>query len=225
MSFDHIGFEGPSGSGKSHHMRLLHREFPGVSIYYNSKPTADVAGTVCRSIGRLPRAVLEDAGGEGKAQINYKPTGGDEAQAEDLEQIVQLLFRWANRSSASDEHNPGYQIAIDEAAQFDRGKDEWDPVQEVAQEGREPGIRLLAGYQYPTALATPTRDQLQTLAVHGVGRVGQKTVGSDSFYPEGIIAWVNDGHQWALYTNEEGWTFRNPLRPAGDGSIARRPGH
>jgi hypothetical protein len=205
-------------------MRLLHAEFPGVSIYFNSKPTGDVAGTVCRSIDRLPRAVLEDAGSTGKAQIDYKPRGDDEAQAAELEQIVSALFRWANTSSASDEHNPGYQLVIAEAAAFDRGKTTWDPVQEVAQEGREPGIRLLAGYQYPTALSTPTRDQLQTLAVHGVGRVGQKTVSSDGFYPESIIPWVNEGYQWALYTTDAGWAFRNPLRPAGDGSTAKHIG-
>lgn len=221
MSLDHVGLEGPSGAGKSHHARLLHSRWPAASVYYNSKPTASVAGTRCRRPERLRRALLTDAGGTSQAHVDYRP---QDEEAE-LEQVVEQLLAWARSSNASDEHNPGFQLVIDEAAKFDEGKGNWDPVQEVAQQGREHGLRLVAGYQYPTALTTDTRDQLQVIAVHGVGRVGISTVRSKGFYPDDeLIPWVNDGYQWAMWTQDDGWTLRDALPPTGDGSIQQRLG-
>ncbi|MBW3583455.1 MAG: hypothetical protein KY455_10195 [Euryarchaeota archaeon] len=151
----HVLLTGETQSGKTHFGNVLHREFPGVSIFINTNG-ARVYGHKTQGTSEFARAVVRSR------KVNVLMPEDPVARMRILDEIKDRIFRWAKAKDHYD--TPWCQIIVDEAQEYShekRIKGVPDAVRSFATRGLGmAGVRLVAITQYPATLNTTTRTNL-----------------------------------------------------------------
>lgn len=145
VSFDwvtddtHAFLSGATGAGKTTLSRQLHAESGKVSIYWNHLKLDGIEGYTVHSIGELKGALRQ-----GYDLIDYHPPWQDDEARDEFIDVVDLLFRLADRLPAVE-----WQLVVDEIHNY-AGKNEGSPpAARVWKEGRNANIRGIGLSQEP----------------------------------------------------------------------------
>lgn len=188
---------GETQSGKTYHANVLHRTFPGVSIFYNTNEVPYVWGERIVNPNQLKDGLTRNA-----TKFVFQPAQDRDAGEVQLGNVRDYLFRHAPPGT------PVWcQLVVDEAQRY--------PVvtEDLVRRSLGRGIRVVVVTQYPTGLPPGLRTNCPSRIVFKPGIEGQKFLRDYGYYPhEQITAWTEQKYHYVSYTPESGWKLHTPVK-------------
>lgn len=197
----HVLVIGETQSGKSYYANRLHREFPGVSIFWNTNHVPAVWGEKTSSTRTLAEVVSRSK------KVNFLPSSDGPTANAELQRVVNWLFK-----HGKDAGHVWAQLIVDEAQEYSRENTQQDPVRLVATRGLGAyGVRLVAVTQYPVTLNTTTRTNCAGRVIFKPGIEGQRFLQSYGAYPPEIESHTANKYHFASYNPDRGWAYHRKI--------------
>jgi len=198
----HMLIIGETQSGKTYYANQVHRQFPGVSVFWNTNHVPYVWGEKVQSVNGMAAVVARSK------KVNFLPSSNLEASTAQLQQLVDWLFRHGKGA--------GYvwaQILVDEAQEYSRETSGNDPVRMVATRGLGAyGVRLVCITQYPVTLNTTTRTNCVNRVIFKPGLEGLSFLQSRGQYPvQEIERHTGQKYHFVSYAPDRGWAKHAPI--------------
>lgn len=202
LSVGHVLVIGETQSGKTFYANHLHREFPGVSIFWNTNHIPYVWGEKVFSMRGLAQVLQRSK------KINFLPSGNVETANQQLAQLVGWLFRHGKGAG-----RVWCQVLVDEAQEYSRENTQNDPVRMIATRGLGAyGVRLVAITQYPVTLNTTTRTNCAGRIIFKPGLEGAQFLSMNREYPiDSIKDWTSGKYRYVSYEPNRSWMRHEPL--------------
>lgn len=197
MTLSHVVEIGETQSGKTYHANVLHRTFPGVSLFYNTNEVPYVWGERIRSHNQI-----KDGLKRGTTKFVYQPSQDQQTGGAQLGALRDYLYSHAPPGTPT-----WCQVIIDEAQRYP------GVAEDVARRSLGRGIRVVIVSQYPTGLPPGLRTNCPARIVFKPGIEGLKFLRDYGYYPhEEIEAWTAQKYHFVSYTPDSGWVKHPPIR-------------
>lgn len=216
----HLMVLGTTGTGKTTYTNELHRTFPRVSLFIDTKGGTEFWGVRIRRLDELQRHLFA-----GRDKLIWDPPR--RADGIDWESAdAQLLNLWGTvqrigqKAKWSHDRPPWIQLIVDEAQRWEgmytgadlKQRRHPRTLQDMAAVGLGLGLRLVYVTQYPANLDTDTRDNLRTRVVFDLEDEGRRCIQSWNWPVDDILPHVSKKHHFVTKDPVRGWV-RHPPRP------------
>jgi hypothetical protein len=220
----HILVVGTTRAGKTRYTNKLHRTFPGISIFVDTKGSLSDAiwGVRTRNLDDVPRLLKA-----GHKKIVWDPPRTEDGIDFDVAgaQLRRLWGRVQHVGTRTrlQEGQPYIQLVIDEAQQWegfyltrdDKGRPQRRPhpatLEDMAARGLGLGLRLVYVTQYPTGLQPKTRTNLNTRIIFAPGDEGERCLQQWGWPLDLIKAGTAAPWHFLSYVREWGWCQHAPI--------------
>lgn len=214
MKPTHMMVLGTTQAGKTTYTNQLHMRFRRISVFVDTKGIDPLWGVKVRSLNPLSRTLLA-----GKKIVWDPPRGADGIAWERAD--AELLAFWvkvqetAQRAGWTSERPPWIQLIVDESQMWE-SEDSKRPrtLEDIAARGLGMGCRLVLVTQYPSAMRTKTRGNLETRVVFRLADEGRRCIRGWGWPADEITEWTRNPYHFATYAPIREWQYHRPIKPS-----------
>lgn len=197
----HVQVVGDSQAGKSFAVnKILHKRFPGASIFVMSKPTPNLDGKLVRSLDNLAQLLVESEHIVWWPVHRLDTKEGQEAADEELSRAIDQLVEWGLAETWQWDHL-WFQVVIDEIRRWTKCRG----VKRLIREGLSAGGRAVVVGQDPSDIEVGDRKTIAVKIFFRTDDEGVHFLRGKGYPADEMVTWTNKQYCFMAKLPGQGW--------------------